>query len=399
MKSKIKFKHKVWMVTRIDQCVLLAKYLNDIGLLIRWDSFIRLSKSGLLKYFFKFSKRIMTDKLSNIKGNHFLPEIISRFLKFVGYKKHILFQDLILAKLAAAGYSNSFDILHGQGPYCLEAAKLAKKNGKIFVYEISGQMQKTRIKQLKKIHNKYNIPLDTGISFLQNRRIEEAKIADAIVCPSNIVKKELSKLGYDKKKIFTYNHDSSLSKELISLKKKQTKKIQLLFVGEMSISKGVQHVINIQKKLKLSGIKSELNLFGNKKHNFLLHELDKFNINYHGLVRKNILKKYYLKSDIFIFPSYTEGSALVIYEAMASGLPIITSKESGSITKHNINGYICNPQDEEKMFNYTKKLINQKKLRIQMGKNSRRIYSKEMKYSYPEQLIKIYSKIININAS
>ena len=71
-------------------------------------------------------------------------------------------------------------------------------------------MQKTRIKQLKKIHNKYNIPLDTGISFLQNRRIEEAKIADAIVCPSNIVKK-LSKLGYDKK-IFTYNHDSSFPK-------------------------------------------------------------------------------------------------------------------------------------------------------------------------------------------
>ena len=150
MKNKIKFKHKVWMVTRIDQCVILAKYLNDQGLLIRWDSFIRLRKSGLLKYFFKFSKRIMTDKLSNKKGNHFLPEIISRFLKFVGYKKHILFQDLILAKLAAAGYSNSFDILHGQGPYCLEAAKLAKKMEKFFIYEISGQMQKTRIKQLKK---------------------------------------------------------------------------------------------------------------------------------------------------------------------------------------------------------------------------------------------------------
>ena len=79
-------------------------------------------------------------------------------------------------------------------------AKLAKKHGKKFVYEISGQMQETRKKQLKKIYKKYKIPLDTGIDYLQKRRIKEAIIADIIICPSLILKKELCKLGFNKKK-------------------------------------------------------------------------------------------------------------------------------------------------------------------------------------------------------
>ena len=48
MKKNKKF--KVWMVTRIDQSLILAKYLNDKKLLVRWDSFIRLKKSGFLRH-------------------------------------------------------------------------------------------------------------------------------------------------------------------------------------------------------------------------------------------------------------------------------------------------------------------------------------------------------------
>ena len=59
-------KFKIWMVTRIDQSIILAKYLNDKKLLVQWDSFIRLKKSGFLKIFFPNSKRILEDKLAKI---------------------------------------------------------------------------------------------------------------------------------------------------------------------------------------------------------------------------------------------------------------------------------------------------------------------------------------------
>ncbi len=394
-KNKI-FKAKVWMVGRIDQSILLADFLSKKKILVRWDSFIRLSNRGILRFFFKDSKRIMNDNLVKIPGNHYLPELIYKLVSFFGFKKGHLFQDLILAYLAKINFNKNFDIIHGQGPYSLEAATLAKRHGKKFVYEISGQMQATRKKQLKNVFKRYNLPLDTGINFLQKRRIQEAKIADLIICPSLILKKELYKLGFNKKKIITYKHDSNFSKELIKIKRnKITKKFILMFVGEISIAKGVQHAIFVHKKLIAAGINSELHLFGKLKHNFLVDDLDKTNIHFHGQVRKKILKKFYSKSDLFIFPSYTEGSALVIYEAMAAGIPIITTKEAGSIVKHKFNGYICKANDENQMFLLAKKIAKNKNLRIQMGKNSRKIYLEEMKTSYPKQVMKIYSTIIN----
>jgi len=168
-----------------------------------------------------------------------------------------------------------------------------------------------------------------------------------------------------------------------------------MFAGDISIAKGVQHIIFVQKKLKTLGINSELHLFGRVKHDFLKNNLDGLGIYFHGQVRKDVLKKYYSKSDLFIFPTYTEGSALVIYEAMAAGIPIITTEESGSIVRDKINGYICKPDDERKMFILAKKLVQNKSLRIKMGINSRKIYLKEMNVSYPEQVMKIYLNILN----
>jgi glycosyltransferase involved in cell wall biosynthesis len=394
MKKNKKF--KVWMVTRIDQSLILAKYLNDKKLLVRWDSFIRLKKSGFLRFFFPYSKRILDDKLTKISGNHYLPEIISRTLNFFKFKKSILFSDIILAKLARFNSPRNFDILHGQGPYSLESGLLAKKLGKKFIYEISGQMDFTRKKQLKNLYKKYNLPLDYGIKQLENRRLKEAKIADAIICPSEMISKELCKLGLNKNKIYIYNHDSNFSKNFkkIKIKKYNKKKFVLLFVGLVSIAKGVQNAIYIQKKLLKSGINSELHIVGNIIHKFLIKDTKKYKIFFHGNQSVVQLKKFYSIANTFIFPSYTEGSALVTFEAMASGLPVLTTNDSGSIVKHGINGFICKPEEKNKMFKYAYKLATNSTLNYTMSINSRKIYNKKMTISYPKQVLNIYKKVL-----
>ena len=66
-------------------------------------------------------------------------------------------------------------------------------------------------------------------------------------------------------------------------------------------------------------------------------------------------------SDIFLFPSLAEGSANVIFEAMASGCAIITTPNSGSIVKNNHNGFIINPGDAFQLKQKLNYLINNKK--------------------------------------
>ena len=67
----------------------------------------------------------------------------------------------------------------------------------------------------------------------------------------------------------------------------------------------------------------------------------KFNIVKHGFIdtkKDNIYKKF----DLLIHPSFIEGSAKCIYEAMSSGLPVICSIQSGSLVQENVNGFVVN---------------------------------------------------------
>ena len=62
-----------------------------------------------------------------------------------------------------------------------------------------------------------------------------------------------------------------------------------------------------------------------------------------GFKNQTELKKIYSTNDYFVMTSNYETWGLVINEAMASGLPVISSLNSGAahdLIKHNKNGYI-----------------------------------------------------------
>ena len=48
---------------------------------------------------------------------------------------------------------------------------------------------------------------------------------------------------------------------------------------------------------------------------------------------------------MFFLPSLCEGSATVCYEALAAGLPVITTPNAGAVIRHGIEGYIVPIRD------------------------------------------------------
>lgn len=85
----------------------------------------------------------------------------------------------------------------------------------------------------------------------------------------------------------------------------------------------------------------------------------------------------FVNSDIFVFtPNKPEGHPFVIIEAMAAGLPII-STDQGAITESVIdgeNGFIVPPRDPAAIAEKLKLLIEDRELREIMGRRSRELY-------------------------
>ena len=83
----------------------------------------------------------------------------------------------------------------------------------------------------------------------------------------------------------------------------------------------------------------------------------------------------YINSSIFVQPSRTEGFGLVLVEAMACGLPVVSFDcENGprSIITESEDGFLINPYDVDSFADRLVQLINDGELRKKMGEKGQR---------------------------
>ncbi len=101
------------------------------------------------------------------------------------------------------------------------------------------------------------------------------------------------------------------------------------------------------------------------------------NIYFPGHVEFEKKTYYYSISNIFVFPTLCDAWGLVVNEAMAFGLPVITTKEAGC-SKELIdgNGFLIKPENKAKFKKVMEKLLDDDLLRLRMGLRSKEIIKK-----------------------
>lgn len=107
---------------------------------------------------------------------------------------------------------------------------------------------------------------------------------------------------------------------------------------------------------------------------------------------------WYKKFDIFVLPSLWEGLPLVLIEAMASGLPVISTNTSGGIDiiKDHNNGILVPRGDSEALAIAVQEIYEKKALAKKLASNGRK--DSEKKYSmkrFLEQTDGFYKKTVN----
>ena len=120
--------------------------------------------------------------------------------------------------------------------------------------------------------------------------------------------------------------------------------ISIVFAGNFEKRKGAENFIKIIHNLNRSNFL--IKIIGNVDYIYL-KKLKKLNANIRLLGYMSIEDMFLelQESDIFLFPSLAEGSARVLNYAMLAKNLILTTPNSGSIIKNNINGYIFDPSD------------------------------------------------------
>jgi len=104
------------------------------------------------------------------------------------------------------------------------------------------------------------------------------------------------------------------------------------------------------------------------------------------------------KSDLFVLCSDHEGMPNVIQEAMAAGLPIVSTNvgELYWMVENGVNGYLVSPNDENDLFDKTKIVIEDVDLQKLFGIKSRRIAEEKFSLNRLQKaLIEIYVRVIN----
>ena len=199
---------------------------------------------------------------------------------------------------------------------------------------------------------------------------EALKHADKILSPSIFVTEILQELYLvNKERISTINFGVE---QLKSGRKKlfqDKNKIRFCFLGNLTERKGIRFLIEAWKAASIEN--AELHICGRytRELKSLLNKKDLKSVYFPGFVNSF---DYLQESDIYVFPSLFEGSSKSVFEAMACGLPIITTPNSGSIVTHNKEGIIVPIGEIDKLAKAMIKLASNLDLRLQMGEQSMR---------------------------
>ena len=115
-------------------------------------------------------------------------------------------------------------------------------------------------------------------------------------------------------------------------------------------------------------------------------------LNYVGTVAHSQIEQYYEDADVFVFPSIGGGVGLATFEAMAAGLPVITS-DGDVVIRNGIDGLVVPPEDTDGWVEAIKNLHADQELRLRLGASAAERVRSFTWENYQAGIIKAYEEI------
>jgi glycosyltransferase involved in cell wall biosynthesis len=177
------------------------------------------------------------------------------------------------------------------------------------------------------------------------REVDEWALADMILCGSQFVRDCIARCGgpVERCVVVPYGVDVSFPTPAQSA---HSGPLRVLTVGQVCLRKGAPYALEAAQMLK--GI-AELRWVGQVTLSTKAHERLAKAIQLTGTVPRTEIVAHYEWADVIFLPSVCEGSALVTYEALSRGLPVVTTPHAGSVVRDGVDGFIVSVGDTTAM--------------------------------------------------
>lgn len=228
--------------------------------------------------------------------------------------------------------------------------------------------------------------------WLVDQCLQEALLADKVLVASEFVRDGLVENGIPPERIVMLRYGVDASSFHTSSSRKEGK-FRVLYVGHLSRRKGIRYLLEAFSELGLPD--AELLMVGS------ITDAEDILESYRGMFRHvpqvpyGEMPAYFQDADIFVFPSLLEGMGLVILEAMAAGLPVITTENAACVVRDGIDGYVVPIRNVEALKEKMRLLYLDKGQRERMGRQARLHAENYTWESYQRRLGKLMHQFIS----
>jgi glycosyltransferase involved in cell wall biosynthesis len=349
-------------------------------------------------------KRVITTKSWYCRGiidegkyrSILMPEIFGLVAGRFSYRAFSFIKDNLFDMLAKR-YVDACNIFHGWMQYSLNSLNVAKQYGANIVIDRGAAHPVYQKKILTEEYQRFGINAD---SLFSKRLIEKALVelvsADAVMIPSEFVLRSFVDQGFDtdKIKLIPYGVDLRDFRQI----PKSDSVFRIVFVGNVGFTKGVFYLLEAVSELALKN--SELLLVGNVEDcikPLLSRYKDVFT--HRRYVPHADLYRIYSNSSIFVLPSIQEGWGMVTYEAMACGLPVVVSENTGAVIRDGLDGFVVPIRDTEALKEKILFFYENEDKRAEMGINAKEYVQQWTWDRYGQKMVEAYGEILRSRKS
>lgn len=226
------------------------------------------------------------------------------------------------------------------------------------------------------------------------REKQEWDLADRIVAGSEFVRSGMVGLGVPEGKISVvpYGVDPLRFPAVLPYEESPERRpLRALFAGRVGLRKGVPDLLHALDLLPKGSM--EMRLAGDIGLTRDRLEPWRDRVQFLGAVPRQGMGALFRWADVFVLPTIVEGSAMVIYEALMSGIPVITTPNAGSIVRDGRDGFVVPVRDPEALAGAIGRYIQEPGLLAEhraSTRNSRRIAALDR---YRSDLVKVITEL------